>query len=708
MRIIGIRLRGGENAIIKNLTPGTWYPFGDYDEPSKDNGWKWQKDVQDETYLNELYRSATDIAFSEKFKLSVCCIVGKNGAGKSTLLDLLFRIISNFSFFLLEKNLEKDKDSDNPQKGRELSEARGFAATLYFETDGNLGIVTYNYGNMSYDYYDIQHKELVTEDFLDTISHGRMHTVLNDFFYTICTNYSIHSFNEDDYDSKAVLSSDEEKYINGDWIRGILHKNDGYLTPIVIVPYRQKGGIIKVANEEKLAIQRLSVLAVLLWSQNKFLLNEYRPVSIEYQFDRNAAYHYTKKLKELLDESLPLNSVNETFFPAVNTIFAEEWDKYLNGKRWFDKLEIDVKKAVLNYLCYKSLKICLTYRTYGEKIRIRAVSKDEENKYGVEEGTLVAETTHDMVEKLIKELADDKESTHITLKLHQCIAFMKRGYYKTDNTSRFDLPDSGYIIDYNRVDIDTFIKENLKTHGNKKKNINDNRYNTYDDVFLIMPPSIFKWEVKLSHKGRRGSLSLKGMSSGEKQMLQSASYLLYHIKNIERIKIDNYRNPYHHINIVMDEAELYYHPEYQRQLIANMMEMIAACHIDGRIIRSLNLIIATHSPFVLSDVPKNRILYLSKGIPVKKEQQTFAANYHELLYNQFFINNTMGEVGRRAIEKIMSYYGGTAIIGKDKKAEFNEQKGYFHFVVSLIADNYLRNTLQSMLEAIEYRIDCLE
>ena len=705
MRIIGIRLKDGEDAVIKNLVPDTWYPFGDYDEPSEGNGWMWQKDSKNEKYLNELYRSATDISFSEKFKISVCCIVGKNGAGKSTLLDLLFRIISNLSYFLLEKNLERGQDGENPQKGRELSEARGFNATLYFETDGNLGVVTYSYGNMSYGYYDIRHKELVIENFNGKVSHARMHAVLNDFFYTICTNYSIHSYNEDDYDSNGVLSSDEGISINGDWIRGILHKNDGYLTPIVIVPYRQKGGIIKVANEEKLAIQRLSVLAVLLWSQNKFLLNEYKPVSIEYQFDRNAAYLYTKKLNELLDVSLPLNGTQETSFPAINAMFAGVWDEYLNGKRWFDTQEVDVKKTVLNYLCYKSLKICLTYRTYGEKIGIRAVSKDEVRKYGVDEGTLVAETTHNMVGELIKELADDKESTHITLKLHQCIAFMKRGYYKTNTTSHFDLPDSGNIIAYHRVGIDTFIKENLNVHGNKKKSKKDNKYYTYDDVFLIMPPSFFKWEVKLSHKGKKESLSLKGMSSGEKQMLQSASYLLYHIKNIERIKIDNYRNPYHHINIVMDEAELYYHPEYQRQLIANMMEMMAACHIDGRIIRSLNLIIATHSPFVLSDVPKSRILYLSKGGPVKKEQQTFAANYHELLYNQFFISNTMGEVGRKSIEKIMSYYGGTVVIDKEKKDEFNEQKGYFQFVVSQIADNYLRNSLQSMLEAIEYRID---
>ena len=35
MRIIGIRLYGGSDSVIKNLKPG-WYPFGDYQEPTLD------------------------------------------------------------------------------------------------------------------------------------------------------------------------------------------------------------------------------------------------------------------------------------------------------------------------------------------------------------------------------------------------------------------------------------------------------------------------------------------------------------------------------------------------------------------------------------------------------------------------------------------------------------------------------------------------
>ena len=52
-------------------------------------------------------------------------------------------------------------------------------------------------------------------------------------------------------------------------------------------------------------------------------------------------------------------------------------------------------------------------------------------------------------------------------------------------------------------------------------------------------PSIFEWKMYFLPKGEKISqdmnngMPLGKMSSGEKQILQSASYILYHIKNIE-------------------------------------------------------------------------------------------------------------------------------------------------------------------------------
>ena len=42
MHIIGIRLDGGKENVIKNLQPG-WYPFGDFVEPVWENNYEWRK-----------------------------------------------------------------------------------------------------------------------------------------------------------------------------------------------------------------------------------------------------------------------------------------------------------------------------------------------------------------------------------------------------------------------------------------------------------------------------------------------------------------------------------------------------------------------------------------------------------------------------------------------------------------------------------------
>ena len=82
MRIIGIRLYGGSDSVIKNLKPG-WYPFGDYQEPTLENNWQWMTETQrqKEKYCNRLYKSvSSDDLFSPGFEITVNSIVGKNGA----------------------------------------------------------------------------------------------------------------------------------------------------------------------------------------------------------------------------------------------------------------------------------------------------------------------------------------------------------------------------------------------------------------------------------------------------------------------------------------------------------------------------------------------------------------------------------------------------------------------------------------------------
>ena len=63
----------------------------------------------------------------------------------------------------------------------------------------------------------------------------------------------------------------------------------------------------------------------------------------------------------------------------------------------------------------------------------------------------------------------------------------------------------------------------------------------------------------------------------------------------------------------------------------------------------------THSPFVLSDIPKNNVLFLKDGKPAYPMQEdTFGANIHTLLHNGFFLSNV--PIGAFAQKKINSLF----------------------------------------------------
>lgn len=93
MHIIGIRLDGGKENVIKNLQPG-WYPFGNFVEPVWKNNYEWRKPG---SMAENLYQTCDPLPRT----ISVSCVVGANGSGKSTLLEMLFRIINNFASELL-------------------------------------------------------------------------------------------------------------------------------------------------------------------------------------------------------------------------------------------------------------------------------------------------------------------------------------------------------------------------------------------------------------------------------------------------------------------------------------------------------------------------------------------------------------------------------------------------------------------------------
>lgn len=707
MRIIGIKLRNGESSVIKNLHEDTWYPFGKYVEPSEQNKWKWMDNKQDEVekFLNQMYRSCLDDdTFAASMQISINCIVGANGSGKSTLLELMLRIINNFSYRLFDVAWKEGIEENNPQKGHELHEARGFAATLYFEADNYLGIIDYSYGNTRIRYYSYERKAMVMEDTLERASIGtrKLKDLLRHYFYTIVTNYSIYSFNEKDYDTKSLWNPDGINGVDGSWIGGLLHKNDAYTSPVVLVPYRENNGSIDIENEQYLVKQRLSTLALLFASQGKSFMEDYELTRLAYRFNPNSKRYYRDKFNKWA-KFLPKNDKDRMF-----KSFEKAWSDYIITLPNYQAMLQDVKTAIINYLCYKTLKICLLYRNFGILLGVREPLEGEIASNDMEfSPCLIADIRENCFGEIVKKITEEENSSHITLKVRQLLEFVHRNIYQT----HVQVEGDGGLAGLTYIPVAKIISQNiqyLNKEGQEKKKIK--RFTTYDDAFLSLPPAIFDWDIEFREKAirKKDGILLSHLSSGQKQLMQSFSYVLYHIKNLESVKDDKYTVSYHHINLVFDEAELYFHPEYQRQFICKLIRMLSWCHINGNKIRSLNMIVVTHSPFVLSDVPSCHVLYLANGCPERNDNETFAANIHELLHNHFFIKDYVGDVGRKAIFDLVEDYNkvvSNADADIQAKDLLKYPLEYYRYIANYVAERYMHKNLLEMVDDMSQRIN---
>lgn len=711
MRLIGIKLGLCDVLIRKGLKENTWYPFGRYQEPTEANGWEWRTPEQkaSEMACQSMYQTMAEDK-NESLAITVNCIVGKNGSCKSTLLDILYRIINNFSYRLIDKAWIDNTPENNPQRGHYLTHARGFEATLFFETDSIVGSIYNCYDNITYNYHSsTADSRFSDEKMVKYFTKTKLERLTRHFFYTICTNYSIHSLNEDDYTPNRLLLEHSDSQIDGQWIHGLFHKNDGYVAPIAMVPFRKDKGRIDIHNENDLARQRLSTLAVLFASKDKKFLDVYNASSIIYRFNDQAAEDYKERFKDLYYERFPTRNDYSKFM----RLLVKHWRAVLNGhySEGFKLQPKVVKDAILNYIAYKTLKTCIHYRKYGEMIGVRELKEDERIKgnkkldYGFN-----LDTDERRVVEVIKEIAFQDTTVHVSLKIQQVLSFLK---HQTYNTQYIEIPQEvvgkedeirkNIAFGWNKMPVSNFYTKDV---DGKMKRI---PFRTYDDAYLFMPPAIFEWEICFTKDGSSDEETLSQMSSGERQLMHSISYIIYHIKNIESVTDGSYRVKYHNISLVFDEAELYYHPEYQRRFVSNLIKMLSWCHINHNIIRGVNILIVTHSPFVLSDIPLDNTLYLEDGNVSTKIKETFCGNVHELLGGSFFMDYSIGDVARENVEEIISLYNDrlnhTEGAFERNQRMFMENKSRYEYVASIIADDYLKRKTKEMMQELKILFD---
>lgn len=298
----------------------------------------------------------------------------------------------------------------------------------------------------------------------------------------------------------------------------------------------------------------------------------------------------------------------------------------IKGERLDDALMDcrEPRNAAKLYLIYKFISIAETYKGfcnayYLTEDKYTPLTREWPN--GDALGTIIQDL------KLIMRTNDYR-----TLKFKQTVRYLKQGkeYYGAEPC---DFPHISYdyflsFDDMNRQMVGIPLKE----------------------IQWSLPCPVFVGDIVL-YDGK-DYFPLDTLSSGMIQRLNTVGSLIYHLRNLDDNQEGDGMIAYDQVCIVMEEVELYYHPEYQKSYLNYLLEQISRAGLSR--LKSLNLVFVTHSPFILSDITRNDILCLENGVQVDLKFQTFGANIHDLLRHPFFMKNgTIGDYAQKVINEII-------------------------------------------------------
>lgn len=665
----------------KVLTPGKVYSFyQDYTFIQEDQHTKEPPGPTGKvTAIEHTSSFPEDLYDLDNVKVSLSAVVGENGSGKSTLIELLF-----YAVYVLSTTINKDNnqpliarvidrmndkistisnDVDNLYLKLDKERERLVEYVLDKRGDKESNVVLnksyslfekaaktkYRFDNLLNNLEELKRKvpseklrqdelteglkvsvfieirnkfyELSIEDgriYLYQIVDQRVEFPIYDFRalkylpYSIAINYSHYSLNSD---------------VLGEWINALFHKNDAYQSPLVISPMRNKGNF-NINDEQEFAKYRLlhNVLLAEIESDGK------RPLTIGDSLTVSKVVFRLKKGKIAKKLEVGNGNMGSTDDRAILMLgdLIHVWFGFLSIS--FTSIkdeEYPFKEELLNYIVAKIDRIEEKYPFLGEL-------NYSSNDLGAE----------DRNRRFYENLKNEK--SHITFKIWQSLNFIVK---------HVDHPKS---IWQNTGEKQVFTKQELMGWINLGKD-------ELSDLMNHLPPPIFDIDFILT-KDNKAEIKFSDLSSGEQQMVHSVQSMTYHLNNIESVHKakDGNRVAYKNVNIILDEIELYFHPAWQQRYVDELLEGIKRLNLQH--IKAINILFSTHSPFILSDLPKSNILYLKadkEGENKEKAKQrlreaqtqaTFGANIHDLLSHSFYMNEGfMGAVAKEKIKSLIKF-----------------------------------------------------
>ncbi|WP_421191088.1 AAA family ATPase [Aeromonas jandaei] len=165
----------------------------------------------------------------------------------------------------------------------------------------------------------------------------------------------------------------------------------------------------------------------------------------------------------------------------------------------------------------------------------------------------------------------------------------------------------------------------------------------------------------------------QGFSTGEFAKLNIFSELYYYINDMKRSKSESHL-------IVMDEVDLYLHPDWQREFLSDTLSFISSEYPAEQV----QLILTSHSPIIIGDFLPDDIVSLQRepGLPPQiTESFGFGTQILQLYLDGMHLDSTFGKHSKVHIDDIL------------KNKFEKKQTDYNKFLISKIKDENIKKIL---------------
>lgn len=337
--------------------------------------------------------------------------------------------------------------------------------------------------------------------------------------------------------------------------------------------------------------------------------------------------------------------------------------KTIKEIKLFNKLKEEKIKDVIiknysNYLfSYKIWKIIENNSFQADEIL--DIIKSEKIK--LEE----IKNTEQILEKLLEEIKEYENVKDLSNKIHEILLLLNDVQASELNFKR----KTNVLKRYEIKGTDSRIKKFLEK---------------YDEIVN------YPWTNKrlyLSEFEKILNITEEGMSDGERVRVNIFSTIHRFLGENGELKNKKY------VTLLFDEVEMFLHPEWSRTFLDDLL-----LELKDYSEKQFKIIFASHSPFLLSDICSEGVIYLEKKaretVVKEVEIKNLGANIIDLFKNTMFLKSTFGEFATKKIKGVVKKID-------DKTKSYFEIKNNpeINYIIEEIGEKLISNKLKSMIES---------